>query len=274
MGRVTDETGNRYGRLTVVRRDPENAYHKGANWICRCDCGGERVASGIGLRQGMVKSCGCLVRERRILRCACGYKGQKTRNWTPDWKCYRCSGLSPLAEPPKLTEDELFEKRVEHWRYYHRSAPTSASHDVMLFLERLEKAERERDETRERNADLRKMLEQTARDRDHIEESLVRLETQRDEAQWHAEGLRAALALVESERDEARADVERLRREHEEMFAELRDLSKKYDECDAFKRGAEAMRDAAFEAMLQMNVSAHRTECAEMVRALPIPEEP
>ena len=145
MGRVIDETGNRYGRLTVVRRNPENAYHKGANWICRCECGGERVASGIGLRQGMVKSCGCLVRERRILRCACGYKGQKTRNWTPDWKCYRCSGLSPLAEPPKMTEDEIFEKRVEHWRYYHRSAPTSASHDVMLFLERLEKVTKERD---------------------------------------------------------------------------------------------------------------------------------
>ena len=98
MGRVVDETGNRYGRLTVVRRDQENAYHKGANWICRCDCGGERVASGIALRQGMAKSCGCIAREKRVLRCACGYKGQKTRDWTPDWKCYRCSGLSPLQD--------------------------------------------------------------------------------------------------------------------------------------------------------------------------------
>ena len=145
MGRVIDEIGNRYGRLTVVRRNPENAYHKGANWICRCECGGERVASGIGLRQGLIKSCGCLIRETRVLRCACGYKGQKTRNWTPDWKCYRCSGLAPLQKPPKMTEDEIFEKRAEHWRYYHRSAPTSASHDVMLFLERLEKVTKERD---------------------------------------------------------------------------------------------------------------------------------
>jgi hypothetical protein len=145
MGRIIDETGNRYGRLTVVRRNPENAYHKGANWICRCECGGERVASGIGLRQGLIKSCGCLIRETRVLRCACGYKGQKTRNWTPDWKCYRCSGASPLQEPPKMTEDEIFEKRAEHWRFYHRSAPTSASHDVMLFLERLEKVTKERD---------------------------------------------------------------------------------------------------------------------------------
>jgi hypothetical protein len=44
-----------------------------------------------------------------------------------------------------MTEDEIFEKRAEHWRFYHRSAPTSASHDVMLFLERLEKVTKERD---------------------------------------------------------------------------------------------------------------------------------
>lgn len=204
MGRIIDETGNRYGRLTVVRRNPENAYHKGANWICRCECGGERVASGIGLRQGLIKSCGCLIRETRVLRCACGYKGQKTRDWTPDWKCYRCSGASPLQEPPKMTEDEIFEKRVEHWRYYHRSAPTSASHDVMLFLERLEKvtkerdmaieqhrlsqhevarwvdretkAVRERDEAHERKTDLRTMLEQVTRERDELRARIVVLE--------------------------------------------------------------------------------------------------
>lgn len=200
MGRIIDETGNRYGRLTVVRRNPENAYHKGANWICRCECGGERVASGIGLRQGLIKSCGCLIRETRVLRCACGYKGQKTRDWTPDWKCYRCSGLSPLQEPPKMTEDELFEQRVGHWRYYHRSAPTSASNDVMLFLERLERVTRERDEARAELSTLRK-------DYDSVLEANVGL---LDDAPWAdvrrayirgAEAMREACARWMSERE-------------------------------------------------------------------------
>ena len=281
MGRVIDETGNRYGRLTVVRRNPENDYHKGANWICRCECGGERVASGIGLRQGLIKSCGCLIRETRVLRCACGYKGQKTRDWTPDWKCYRCSGLSPLQEPPKMTEDEIFEKRAEHWRYYHRSAPTSASHDVMLFLERLEKvtkerdmaieqhrfsqhevarwvdreakAVRERDEARERNTDLRTMLEQVTRDRDHVEESLVRLETQRDEARAEAERYLADLRRCASEPYE-----------HAKERAE------------AYRRGAAAMREACAQWFREHDESFELTvdACHDVIADMPIPEEP
>jgi hypothetical protein len=222
MGRTIDETGNRYGRLTVVRRNPENAYHKGANWICRCECGGERVASGIGLRQGLIKSCGCLIRETRVLRCACGYKGQKTRGWTHDWKCYRCSGLSPLQDPPKMTEDELFEKRAEHWRFYHRSAPTSASNDVMLFLERLEK--------------------------------------------------------VTKERDEARAEVQ----DYREQLRKLPDANRVASQ-DAFRRGAEAMREAcairggdkAYERMTKFRPLASEMKQAvlDAIRALPIPED-
>lgn len=148
MSRAVDETGKRYGRLTVIRRNPENAYHKGANWICKCDCGGERVASGIGLRQGLIKSCGCLWKETRWPRCSCGYRGKKTKDWTPDWKCYRCSGGSPLDEPSKVTDEQFFKERVEHWRYYHQTGPTSASRDVMLFLDRLYAVTRERDEAR------------------------------------------------------------------------------------------------------------------------------
>ena len=55
-----DRTGQRYGRLTV------ECYHetrgKVARWLCRCDCGNEKVVSGGRLGRG-TKSCGCLHRE-------------------------------------------------------------------------------------------------------------------------------------------------------------------------------------------------------------------
>ncbi len=37
---IIDLTGNRYGKLVVIGRD-EQEYddHKGARWICQCDCG-------------------------------------------------------------------------------------------------------------------------------------------------------------------------------------------------------------------------------------------
>lgn len=49
---LIDETGKRYGRLTVLRHD------KGLGWLCRCDCGREIRVEGGQLRKGSVNRCG------------------------------------------------------------------------------------------------------------------------------------------------------------------------------------------------------------------------
>ena len=65
MGRnCKDETGNRYGRLTVLKRADENSKRGEARWVCLCDCGNEIVALGENLRHGNTRSCGCLRREK------------------------------------------------------------------------------------------------------------------------------------------------------------------------------------------------------------------
>ena len=53
-----DLTGQRFGRLTVIQYD--HAEHDGAHWLCKCDCGNEKVIAGYLLRNGATKSCGCL----------------------------------------------------------------------------------------------------------------------------------------------------------------------------------------------------------------------
>lgn len=63
MGKLIDETGNQYGRWTVISR-AENNHKNQAQWLCRCGCGTERVVSGINLRAGLSQSCGCLQRDR------------------------------------------------------------------------------------------------------------------------------------------------------------------------------------------------------------------
>lgn len=55
-----DETGNRYGRLTVITRVPND---QAAMWLCICTCGKQAAVRGKDLRQGQV-SCGCFRRER------------------------------------------------------------------------------------------------------------------------------------------------------------------------------------------------------------------
>jgi hypothetical protein len=60
----TDETGKRYGRLTVVRRYGSDKGN--ATWLCVCDCGAEKIVRGTYLRAGKTRSCGCLEHETRV----------------------------------------------------------------------------------------------------------------------------------------------------------------------------------------------------------------
>lgn len=58
-----DETGNRYGMLTVIGSAPSEG--KGSRWACVCDCGNTVTVLGSNLRKGHHKSCGCL-RSRKV----------------------------------------------------------------------------------------------------------------------------------------------------------------------------------------------------------------
>lgn len=60
MSRIKTMVG-RFGRLEVVRRVP--SITKDAVWLCRCDCGQEKVVRGSNLRNGSTKSCGCIFDE-------------------------------------------------------------------------------------------------------------------------------------------------------------------------------------------------------------------
>lgn len=54
--RAMDLTGQRFGKLLVLHRDPENDRR----WICECDCGGRKSIRGTSLtRDGGTRSCGC-----------------------------------------------------------------------------------------------------------------------------------------------------------------------------------------------------------------------
>lgn len=56
-------TGNRYGRLTVIKALPERKSNGGAVWLCLCDCGKEVAVAAGNLLRGTTQSCGCLRRD-------------------------------------------------------------------------------------------------------------------------------------------------------------------------------------------------------------------
>ena len=69
---LKDLTGQIFGRLTVIKRDySDSGNGKHIKWLCKCECGKEKLIAGYSLKTGNTKSCGCLqkelVKERRRL---------------------------------------------------------------------------------------------------------------------------------------------------------------------------------------------------------------
>src|SRR5687767_9949817 len=61
-------TGHKYGRWTVLKES--GRLHGGATWLCRCECGKEKVLKGNHLRTGSTRSCGCFNLEVRSRVCS------------------------------------------------------------------------------------------------------------------------------------------------------------------------------------------------------------
>lgn len=62
--KLIDLTGQKFNRLEVVKRAISNTTFNKPKWVCFCDCGKAIEVSGLNLRSGNTKSCGCLQVER------------------------------------------------------------------------------------------------------------------------------------------------------------------------------------------------------------------
>ena len=60
--RFIDLSGEKYGRLTIIRRVANKNGR--TRWLCKCDCGRTTEASGNDIRMGKIQSCGCVKAER------------------------------------------------------------------------------------------------------------------------------------------------------------------------------------------------------------------
>jgi hypothetical protein len=60
--KMIDLTGQCFDRWVVLGR-AENTAQRQAQWLCRCECGNERVLKSIVLRKRLSRSCGCLKLE-------------------------------------------------------------------------------------------------------------------------------------------------------------------------------------------------------------------
>lgn len=98
MTKLTDLTGERFGRLDVLGRT-DNDKKGNSRWLCRCDCKDrkEKIISGYNLTHLITQSCGCLRIEQLVERSSKhghSQRGKVTRTYT-SW----CQMLNRCSNP-------------------------------------------------------------------------------------------------------------------------------------------------------------------------------
>ena len=136
--KFVDLTGQRFGRLTVIKR-VENDGEK-VMWLCRCDCGNETTVFSGYLRNGDTKSCGCLskdkLRERRFKH----GESRKTRLYNI-WIHikHRTSGKANEKRTKKWYTDKNI-KMCEEWADFRnfRDWANANGYDDSLTIDRID----------------------------------------------------------------------------------------------------------------------------------------
>jgi hypothetical protein len=83
-----DIEGQKFGKLTPIKRVPyKNSKHLN-HWLCQCECGNEKVVLLPHLKSGRTKSCGCYnveVASKRL----CNLNKKHGNYYHPLWQTYK-----------------------------------------------------------------------------------------------------------------------------------------------------------------------------------------
>lgn len=101
MSQMIPMIGKRFGRLNVIAEAGRSKTGL-AMWECKCDCGNIAVVRGTHLREGSIKSCGCIRCEETSTRFATHrkkntrlyriWRNMKTRCYNPKFKHFKHYG--------------------------------------------------------------------------------------------------------------------------------------------------------------------------------------
>lgn len=104
---LIDLKGTRFGKLIVIDRAGVNKFGQ-PMWLCRCDCGIDKIARGQSLRKGWTKSCGCFRREMGHERTSGVMNNRKHGMWkTPEYRAWRSciERCNPNSKDAPMYED-------------------------------------------------------------------------------------------------------------------------------------------------------------------------
>jgi transposase-like protein len=98
-GKIIDIAGWKFGRWTALR------HVGGGIWLCRCDCGTNKLVGGRKLRQGGSKSCGCAASDFRFKTIRQRYTPKQIRSMSQRGTIvHRASALRMIKQGKSVTD--------------------------------------------------------------------------------------------------------------------------------------------------------------------------
>lgn len=80
---LNDVTGMKFGRLTALKFIPDDT--KFSKFLCRCDCGTEKIINAQSFTRGFTVSCGCYQKEKLNIRSTHGHSGASRSKTYNSW---------------------------------------------------------------------------------------------------------------------------------------------------------------------------------------------
>lgn len=113
--------GDEFGRLTVIAKgEPYRNKHgriAESRWLCRCECGNEKLIYRSSLSTGRTRSCGCLFKDAGTARCAANGKPRVRKGAYTSW-----AQMKSRCNNPSLPEYKNYGGRgikvCERWDSY------------------------------------------------------------------------------------------------------------------------------------------------------------
>jgi hypothetical protein len=127
---IKDETGKRYGKLSVLKFYGVSDKQK-ACWLCFCDCGTLHTVAGYNLRNGTTTSCGCRLGDNLRTHNRTGTPEHRT------WKAmrWRCSPKN------KYSKQWYFDRGIsvcKRWDSFENFFADMGNKPLGLTLERID----------------------------------------------------------------------------------------------------------------------------------------
>lgn len=101
MNNLKDLTGQKFGKLTVIKKIGTDKRYN-TLWLCKCECGNDKIVARDKLVVGHTKSCGCARKEHAIklnkihglsnTKIGYTWRGMKSRCYNPKNENYKNYG--------------------------------------------------------------------------------------------------------------------------------------------------------------------------------------